>query len=200
MTFVYTHRKECRGKDKLAKEREGFSLFVNYDHTPTYHLDSSPTIQKHRSTRQLDEARPRGQNVYGNCSSLTRGTMQKRFIRGNSYGIVNIVGVSFCVPKSLGKFLPSFLLPAPLSPRPPATSLHPPHPNRLLAAISPKPSIIPLMNGSTRFIARLEASASSLARLDSVVSKIARVTDGGATGGSVKAAPDGPFLPSCPRR
>lgn len=109
-----------------------------------------------------------------------------------NHGIVKRVGVSF--PRVGGR-LHSFRLPALRSPSPLATSRHPLQPNKLLAAISPKPSITPLINGSRRLIARLEASARNRARLESVLSKMESVTDGGATGGSVNGAPDGVFAP-----
>lgn len=171
---------------------------------------TNPKHSQRKTPAQIDEAKPKNaskknpgmgftEDVYLNPQSIVVTTN----ILFQFYGIVKIVGVSFCVLKSLGGFRPVLLCSAPLSPRPPATSLHPLHPNKLLAAISPNPSITPLMNGRNRLIAKLDASARNLARFDNVVSKMASVTDGGATGGSASVAPEGPRLPSprsCPRR
>jgi len=102
-----------------------------------------------------------------------------------AYGKVNTVGVSF-------PLFASCLLPAefwlPLIPSRAATLPQPVHPNKLFAAISPNPSITPLINGSTKLIARLLARASNLARLDRLESNIDSVTEGGAMGGNANVA------------
>lgn len=95
------------------------------------------------------------------------------------YGKLNKVGVFFPLepilslcgaPVSLERL-------EPLKPNVAATLPHPFHANRLFAAISPKPSITPLMKGRTRLMAKLLAKARNLALLDKVVSNIDSVID-----------------------
>lgn len=60
-----------------------------------------------------------------------------------------------------------------------ATLLHPFHLIRCRANISPKPSMTPLMNGSSRLIVREETNARTRARRERDESNIEIVTEGG---------------------